>query len=106
MSGITAMIAVAAATLPLTATVDTTNASGTAASQVVTAAGHGGAPGYTYLWQKISGDAAVTAQSPNNASTFFSGIGFATFKCKVTDAAGQIAFTPVVSVTISAPPIG
>ncbi|WIX90428.1 hypothetical protein [Amycolatopsis sp. DG1A-15b] len=72
---------------------------------VVTATG--GAPPYTYQWQRVSGSSLISASNSTGASTSFSTsipagrttIRTAVFRCLVTDAAGIMAYTPDVTVT-------
>ena len=71
---------------------------------VVTATG-GVAP-YTYSWERVSGG-NISATNPTGASTSFSTfiqpgkttLRTAVFRCRVTDAAGIMAYTPNVTVT-------
>lgn len=72
---------------------------------VVTATG--GASGYTYAWQRISGDTQTTATAPSSNSTQWSrptqplGVIFtSTWRCLVTDSASGIIYTGTVTVTI------
>jgi YD repeat-containing protein len=73
----------------------------------VVCSGSGGAGGYTYLWQFVSGDAQttlVTAPSnpsakwthpvPNQATDYVS-----VWRCRVTDSSSAQAFSPNVTVT-------
>ena len=70
----------------------------------------GSGTGYTYLWEKVSGDANTTVSSATNSSVFWnrSFVGFNTWvsvwRCKVTDSLGNITYTPNVTVTFSHEP--
>lgn len=61
---------------------------------VITAVG--GAPGYTYSWARVSGDATITCNSPSAASTTFSATvtvattKTAVWRCTVTDAVANV----------------
>lgn len=78
-------------------------------SQPVTALPDGGAAPYTYLWSLISaGGGTWSINAPNSATTTFTGGNCGpgsgltgTFHCTVTDAAGNVAVTAVVTVTVS-----
>lgn len=67
----------------------------------VTAAGLYGVGAVTYSWARIAGSVGITAGSPASATTNFgggSGTNFyllATFRCTMTDAAGQVVTADV-----------
>lgn len=67
----------------------------------VTAAGLYGVGAVSYSWARIAGSALITAGSPASATTNFgggSGTNFflnATFRCTMTDSAGQIVTADV-----------
>lgn len=72
---------------------------------VVTATGGGG--GYTYQWERVSGDTQTQVASPNSASTIWTrsmltatyGVDYISYwRCRVTDAANATAYTPNVKV--------
>jgi YD repeat-containing protein len=70
---------------------------------VVTASG--GTGGYTYQWERVSGDGAITAQTPTASSTKWtrslSGwdvVFIAYWRCLVRDSAGNTAYTQQVQV--------
>lgn len=71
----------------------------------VTASGSGGTAPYSYSWVWVSGDSAISANSPSSATTSFAatvstGDNFrASFRCTVMDAVGATA-TVNVSVNI------
>lgn len=76
----------------------------TTSSVVVTA--HGGAPGYTYSWVRISGSSSITATASTSASTAFTATlsanqeFSAVFQCTVTDSSGATALADAVFVDI------
>jgi hypothetical protein len=70
---------------------------------VVTASG--GAGGYTYLWERVSGDTVAVATAPTSASTKWSRTMpnmtvtyTSTWRCKVTDSSSAFVYTPNVTV--------
>lgn len=71
-----------------------------------TASATGGIPGYTYLWQFVSGDSGVLPNSSGSASTGFSKTmannttADAVYRCRVTDTASNQAFTNNVSINL------
>lgn len=76
-------------------------------SASVTVTVTGGVAPYTYLWQYVSGDVAITPNSPTAATTQFGsasvtdGISrFATYNCKVTDNVGNILFSNNVDIQL------
>lgn len=77
---------------------------GTVTTDITTASPSGGKAPYTYEWTELSG--ALIISDPSSASTYFYGIVAAgdqktgTFTCTVTDAAGAIAVTNVVTATV------
>lgn len=96
---------------PLRATVDTNLASGGVSttpvvSSAVTASGAGGTGPYSYDWEYVSGDAAVTVDSDLNATTTWrkamapATTTNAVWRCKVTDAAARVAYTQNVNIAL------
>jgi hypothetical protein len=65
----------------------------------------GGSGIYTYTWEKISGDNQAINVSGNTATwdgpTYSGSTLSSVWRCKVTDSAGNVAYTPSVSVTAS-----
>jgi hypothetical protein len=99
---------------PLTVTVSSTTAfgqytgggAGTATTYAVTASAVGGAGGYSYLWQYVSGDSSTSVNSGSSATTTWSrsatepaGPFTSNWVCQVTDSAGNIGYSPNVGVT-------
>ena len=96
----------------LTATVDSTTATGTGvspggvASDTRTAAGVDGSGSYTYLWSYVSGSASITCNSANTAGTnwlFTSGspgTENAVWRCAVSDGVDTV-YTSNVSITLT-----
>jgi hypothetical protein len=83
-------------------TSSTTGGGKTLTTSNISVAAHGGTPGYTYSWVRISGSASITAVSPTSASTAFTGSLsanqdlIAVFQCTVTDSSGAtVAADPV-----------
>jgi YD repeat-containing protein len=77
-------------------------------SPTVTATPSGGSgTGYTYLWQYVSGDTVMTVNNASNNATAWSRTNIsnnsnlytAVWRCKVTDSAGNVAYSPNVSIT-------
>ena len=67
----------------------------------------GGIPPYSYLWQYVSGDAGMPATSPTSSSTSWWSSGpaggpgkISYWRCRVSDAANTIVYTPNVKITI------
>ena len=65
----------------------------------------GGTPPYVYLWQRQSGSANIVANNSTGANTNFYWNGSFTgtpktsiWRCRVTDAASTIAYSPQVQV--------
>jgi hypothetical protein len=77
---------------------------GSATTDTVTAAPTGGTPGYTYLWERVSGDSGTSAIPSTVAAAQFLRIGAAfnlyqsSWRCRVTDSLGAIAYSPEVTV--------
>jgi hypothetical protein len=101
--------------LYLTASLDATTAYGqddgaaafgTVTSAAVTVTPSGGTAPYTYSWEWLNGDLAVSADTPTAATTTFSGLiegiatAFAYFRCLVTDANGSTVYTETVTVQL------
>lgn len=65
-----------------------------------------GTPGYTYVWERVSGDTQISVV-PSGATATWSrslttiGEWTAVWRCKITDAAGRVAYTPNVTVTFT-----
>lgn len=74
----------------------------------VSASGGSGS-GYTYAWQYVSGDTATSVSSPTSSSTrwtrtissYFTDY-ISVWRCRVTDSAGNVTYTPNVTVTLRA----
>lgn len=79
---------------------------GTATTDTVITTVTGGTPAYTYLWERVSGDTATTATAGSSAATAFSRTAApvrfftSTWRCKVTDSLGNIAYSPNVDVAL------
>ncbi len=75
--------------------------SGPLTTPPVTAAGLYGVGAVSYAWARIAGDIGITASAPASATTDFNGgVGTvflltATFRCTMTDAAGQVVTADV-----------
>lgn len=74
---------------------------GTASTSVT-----GGTPPYVYLWQRESGSAYIVANADTSSATNFYWDGpfggppkSSTWRCRVTDSASVIAYSPTVSVS-------
>jgi YD repeat-containing protein len=74
---------------------------------VVTASG-GSGTGYTYAWQRVSGDTTTTVVSPSSSSTKWSrtmpnaNVSYSSvWRCRVTDSTGATAYSPNVTVTFT-----
>lgn len=73
---------------------------------LVTASASGGTPGYSYLWEYVSGDATLTPSSTTATNPYFTGSGTApetktaTWRCKITDSVGTVAYTGNVVITL------
>jgi hypothetical protein len=76
---------------------------GTLTSDSITCTPSGGTSPYTYLWEHTGGD-TFTVISSTSASTTFRATGAVTeykegtYRCKVTDAASQVAYSEQVSI--------
>lgn len=72
-----------------------------------TATAVGGVPGYRYSWERLTGAGRILIGSPSSASTAFSGSPAAdevlseTFRCRVSDAAGAVAYTGTLTVSLT-----
>lgn len=73
----------------------------------VTATGSGGTSPYTYSWSRRSGDSNITATKSSSATTAFQRTGCAegtsysaTWRCTVTDGAGDTVTSSNVTITI------
>lgn len=94
---------------PLTASVSATSWAWPSSTPVTATPGGGVAP-YSYLWNRVSGDAEATATAPNSASTLFDRLDIpagppkvSQWRCTITDAASQVAHTPNVQVSFYDP---
>lgn len=76
-------------------------------SPAIVANATGGAGGYTYQWERVSGDSSTNVASPTSASTIWTrGMLTATYgadyisywRCRVTDSANSIVYTQNVKV--------
>lgn len=74
---------------------------------VVTASG--GMGGYSYAWQRVSGDTQTTVNSPTSSSTAWSRsvpsyhVDYVSvWRCRVTDSAGNTGYTPNITVKFRA----
>lgn len=97
----------------VTVSLNRTTVSGSASTASVTsnsttATGSGGTSPYTYSWARVSGDRSISATSRNSATTSFSrgsciaGTSYSgTWRCKGTDAAGNVAYSSNVSITLT-----
>lgn len=82
---------------------------GTATSNEIFQAGAtNGVPGYSYLWEFVSNPDAMTFVNPTSSSSQrirkiaeFNGSAtyVSTFRCKVTDSAGNVSYTPTCTFT-------
>jgi len=77
-------------------------------SSNIVASASGGAGGYSYAWQYVSGDTAMSATNASSASTGWTRsptptannqIYTSTWRCKITDSAGTVVYSSNVSVT-------
>lgn len=96
----------------LAVSVSPTSLNGTTTSSigntgVATGSASGGTPGYTALWQQVSGG-AISAANPTSLSTNFGGTGFAVgetrtavYRLRITDAASAVAYSANVTITIT-----
>jgi YD repeat-containing protein len=73
----------------------------------VTVSATGGSGGYTYAWEYVSGDTSILLSSANPSTATWTRGGIlvnidvtAVWRCKVTDSAGAIAYSPNISVEI------
>jgi hypothetical protein len=77
-----------------------------AGTGTVTATASGGTEPYTFLWEHVSGD-TFTVSAPNSPTTSFarsagqSNTLVGTYRCRVSDPLGYIAYTPAVTITLS-----
>lgn len=68
----------------------------------------GGVPPYSFLWQKVSGNPATSANTPTaswtdwvfTGSPTFPYLKISTWRCRVTDAAATVVNSPNVTVTV------
>jgi YD repeat-containing protein len=77
----------------------------TIVSPPVTVSVSGGASPYVYAWQRVSGDTQTTVVNPTSASTTWSRTVSSywtdytsVWRCKVTDSAGTVVYSPNVTV--------
>jgi YD repeat-containing protein len=75
---------------------------------IVATASGGSGTGYTYAWQRVSGDTTTTVVSPTSSSTKWSRIMpnanvsySSVWRCRVTDSTGATAYSPNVTVTFT-----
>lgn len=80
---------------------------GNAFSGNTTATPAGGTPAYTYDWEYVSGDVAITTTADTSATTAFTALvgpsnpsRFATWRCKVTDSTSAVAYSNEVNITL------
>lgn len=84
--------------------------SGDATTDTVTATPSGGQGPYTYLWERVSGDATTSATAGTSAATAFTRNSFtpthysSSWRCKVTDNLSTIAYSGEVSVLLEFEP--
>lgn len=75
-------------------------------TDTVTGSPTGGAGGYTYAWEQVSGD-AVTITSASSAATSFSGSATApaslsgSYRLKATDSLGNVGYSSTITVTVT-----
>jgi hypothetical protein len=102
---------------PLSASLSPTTVSGTvygwgetqtATTDICYCTPSGGTPGYSYLWQYVSGDSFTINGSTSSQATFSGSAatgGFLTltgyYRCRVTDANSNIVFTGNVTVNLT-----
>lgn len=75
----------------------------------VTAVPTAGTPGYSFLWQRVSGSTLISALSPTSASTKWtlngnghvSALYSAVWRCRVTDSASNVTYTSNVGVDVT-----
>lgn len=103
---------VAGATTALSAVLSTATASASGVqvplyTAAVSAIATGGTPGYQYAWERLTGSGRVLIGSPSAATTLFSGSPAVdetlteTFRCRVSDAAGAVAYTGTLTVSLT-----
>jgi hypothetical protein len=79
---------------------------GSVTSNAVTVTVSGGTAPYTYAWEYVDGSIAVVPVAPTSASTTFTAtVGseyptIAIYRCKVTDANGEIIYTANVNIQL------
>lgn len=80
---------------------------GTATSGNTTATPTGGTPAYTYDWEYVSGDVAITPTADSSATTAFSALvgpsnpsRSGVWRCKVTDSTGAFAYSNGVNIAL------
>lgn len=78
-------------------------------SRDVTVSPSGGTGGYSYLWERVSGDTVTTVVNPTSHTTGWSRSipqFFVTYtsvwRCRVTDTSGNVAYSPNITVTFRA----
>lgn len=78
-------------------------------SRDVTVAASGGTGGYSYLWERVSGDTVTAVVSPTSNTTAWSRsipqffVTYASvWRCRVTDSSGNVAYSPNITVTFRA----
>lgn len=84
--------------------------SGTATTDTVTASPVGGLGPFTYAWERVSGDGSTTATAASSAASAFTRFSSvpthynSTWRCKITDSLGTIAYSGSVSVLLEFEP--
>jgi len=84
--------------------------SGDAATDTVTATPVGGVSSFTYAWELVSGDSSTSATAASSAASAFTRNSIvqthynSTWRCKVTDSLGTIAYSDPVAVLLEFEP--
>lgn len=86
-------------------TISTSVSNGSQSYSGTTIVASGGTAPYAYDWERVSGDTEISAASDTAATTQWTSNGTdeifsAVWRCKVTDALGQIAYSGNVSITV------
>lgn len=105
---VTVWTAFSASVSPLSSFKSTTLASATLTSGAFTCTPTGGSGAISYAWQYVSGDTTVTCASPSAATTTFSAAvsgavpdKSAVWRCRVTDAASNVAYSNTITAQFS-----